>query len=84
MKQFDFSTYLSPFTWKYGSGEMRYIFSEENKSKLWRKIWVALATAQNKAGLVSKKELDNLVKHEKEMDIERIQELEKEILCPRE
>lgn len=79
MKQFDFSTYLSPFTWKYGSEEMRFIFSEENKSKLWRKIWVALATVQHKAGLVSKKELDDLVKHEKEIDIDRIQELEKEI-----
>lgn len=79
MKQFDFSTYLSPFTWKYGSEKMRFIFSEENKSKLWRKVWVALATVQHKAGLVSTKELKDLVKHEKEIDIERIQELEKEI-----
>lgn len=31
MKNFDFSTYLSPFTWRYGSAEMRYIFSEQYK-----------------------------------------------------
>lgn len=79
MKNFDFSTYLSTFTWKYGSEEMRYIFSEENKLKLWRKVWVALAKAQNKAGLVSKQELDDLIVHEGKIDINRVQELEKEI-----
>lgn len=79
MKTFDFSTYLSTFTWKYGSQEMRYIFSEEYKSKLWRKVWVALAKTQYKAGLLSKQELADLIAHQEEIDINRIQELEKEI-----
>lgn len=75
----DFSSYLSPFSWRYGSGEMRGIFSEENKYKLWRKIWVALAYTQHQAGLVSKKEFDDLKKHEQEIDIQRILEIEKEV-----
>ncbi len=78
MSTLDFSQYLSPFTWRYGSGEMRKIFSEKHKYELWRKIWVALATAQNKAGLVSKSELDDLKKHEKDINIERILEIEEE------
>jgi len=78
MSHFDFSSYISPFTWRYGSKEMRTIFSEEYKYKLWRKIWVALAQAQHQAGLMSKQELDDLEKHEENISIERIIEIEKE------
>lgn len=78
MNNFNFSSYLSPFTWRYGSEEMRRIFSEENKYKQWRKIWIALAQTQNKAGLVSKEELADLKKHQNDINIERILELEKE------
>src|SRR3989339_1771360 len=78
MINFDFSTYLSPLTWRYGSDEMRRIFSEGHKYELWRKIWVALAEAQHQAGLVTKEELDDLKKNEKNIDIEKIFELEKD------
>lgn len=57
---------------------MQYIFSEQHKYELWRKIWVALAEGQNKAGLVSKEELADLEKYQKDIDIERILEIEKE------
>jgi len=78
MKSFDYSTFLSPFTWRYGSPEMRIIFSEKHKYELWRKIWIALAEAEYQASLVSKEELADLKKYEKEIDIEKIFELEKE------
>jgi len=78
MANYDFSTYLSPFTWRYGSDEMRRIFSETHKVELWRKIWVALAQAQHEAGLVSKKELTDLQKQQDNFDIKKIQEIEKE------
>ena len=74
----DYSRYTSPFSWRYGSDEMRTIFSEENKYKLWRKIWVELASAQHKQGLVSKEELSDLEKHQENLDIERIWEIEKD------
>jgi len=73
-----FTSYLSPFSFRYGSKEMRSLFSEEYKYTLWRKIWVALATSEYKAGLVSKKELDDLKKHQNNIDIDRILEIEKE------
>ena len=78
MKNFDFSTYLSPLTWRYGSDDMRKIFSEKHKYELWRKIWIALAEAQQQAKLVSKEELEDLKKNEKDIDIEKIFEFEKD------
>lgn len=78
MTNFDFSTYLSPFTWRYGSPEMRKIFSEKHKYELWRKIWIALAVTQHQAGLISREELDDLKNNEKNIDIEKIFELEKD------
>ena len=79
MKKFDYSTYLSPFTWRYGSEQMRQIWSEENKRKLWRKVWVALAKAQKDLGLVSKKELDDLIKYKDQIDIKRAQKIEENV-----
>jgi adenylosuccinate lyase len=76
--KYNFETYLSPFTWRYGSSQMRRIFSEQYKYELWRRIWVALAAAQFKAGLVTKAELDDLRANQQNIDIERAQEIEKE------
>ena len=70
MSKFDFLNYQSAFSWRYGSDAMRKIFSEENKYKIWRKIWVALARAENKAGLVSKEELEDLERNQENIDIE--------------
>lgn len=78
MSNFNFDTYLSPLTWRYGSDEMRKIFSEKHKYELWRKIWIALASAQHQAGLISKEELEDLKKNEKNIDIEKIFEFEKD------
>jgi adenylosuccinate lyase len=78
MTSFDFDTYISPFTWRYGSNEMRYIFSEKHKYELWRKIWVSLAKAQQKAGLVSSEELKDLEAFYASIDIDRILEIEKD------
>jgi adenylosuccinate lyase len=78
MTSFDFDTYLSPFSWRYGSSEMRDIFSEKHKYQIWRQIWIALATAQHSAGLISNEELADLKKHQKEIDIDRALEIEKQ------
>ncbi len=76
MPDLKFTNYLSPFSWRYGSSEMRQIFSERYKFKVWRKIWVELARAQFKAGLVSKKELVDLEKNQHKINIEKILEIE--------
>ncbi|HEY4496395.1 MAG TPA: adenylosuccinate lyase, partial [Candidatus Paceibacterota bacterium] len=78
-KDINFETYQSPFTWRYGSDEMRSIFSEINKRKTWRRVWVALARAQAKAGLLTKQELSDIEKNSGKINIKRSLEIEKEI-----
>jgi len=78
-KRYDHDTYLSPFTWRYGSQEMRGIWSEERKRRLWRRIWVALAEAQHEAGLVTAEQLADLRAHEDQVDVARALEIEAEI-----
>ncbi len=43
--------YISPFSTRYASDEMQYIFSDDNKFRTWRRLWVALAKAEQKQGL---------------------------------
>jgi adenylosuccinate lyase len=74
----NFKSYQSPFSWRYGSEDMRSLFSEENKFKTWRKLWVSLARAQRDAGLVSGEELDDIEKQKDNIDLGRILEIEKD------
>lgn len=78
MPVFDTNTYISPFTWRYGSEAMRHIFSEQHKYFMWRKIWLALAQSQHKTGLLTTEEITNLEKFYESIDIDRILEIEKD------
>lgn len=78
-RQIDFETYQSPFSWRYGSEEMRTLFSEVEKRKTWRIVWVALARAQNKVGLITDKELADIEKNAPKLNISRSLKIEKEI-----
>ncbi|MBI5670862.1 MAG: adenylosuccinate lyase [Chloroflexi bacterium] len=76
---FSHDTYLSPFTWRYGSDEMRRLWSEAHKRRLWRRIWVALAEAQQAAGLVTAQQVADLRAHQDDVNLERSLEIEAEI-----
>lgn len=76
--EFDHQTFISPFTWRYGSEEMRYIWSELNKRRLMRQVWVALAAAQHVAGLVSADQLADLEAHADDIDIARVLQIERD------
>ena len=75
----DHSSFQSPFTWRYGSDAMRAIWSEAHKRKLWRRIWVALAEAQSRFGLVASEQVADLRAHADQIDIERALQIESEI-----
>jgi adenylosuccinate lyase len=79
MKSYTHDTFLSPFTWRYGSDDMRRIWSETDKRRLWRRIWVALAEAQQAAGLVKPEQVADLRAHQDDVDLERAEEIEAEI-----
>ena len=72
-------TFISPYTWRYGSSEMREVFSEVHKRKLLRRVWIALAKAEMRAGLVTESQLEELIAHKDDIDIERASEIEKDI-----
>ena len=76
---YDYETYLSPMTWRYGSTEMRRLWSEAHKRRLWRRIWVELAAVQAEYGLVSAEQAAELRRHQDEVDITLALELEAEI-----
>lgn len=79
MTTFTHETFLSPLTWRYGSDEMRQVWSEAEKRRLLRRFWVALAEAQEEAGLVTAEQVADLRAHQDEIDIERAAAIEREI-----
>ena len=61
MSDKDRSGYISPFSTRYASPEMQYVFSNDYKFTTWRKLWVALAKAERKFGLdISEEQIKQL------------------------
>jgi adenylosuccinate lyase len=78
-RSFGFDDYLSPFTWRYGSQQMRRLWGEDYKRRLWRRIWVALARAQQHHGLVTAAQVADLALHQDDIDLGRAHDIEREI-----
>ncbi len=74
--------YQSPFTTRYAGPAMREIWSERRKRLLWRRVWVALAEAQQELGIVSAEQVADLRAHAgdvNEASIARALEIERDI-----
>ena len=72
-------SYQSPFSIRYGSSEMRSLWSETAKRRTWRRVWVSVAEAQTAAGLITAEQLDDLRSQTENIDIQRAREIEAEI-----
>lgn len=75
----NYTLYQSPFSWRYASPEMRALWSEESKRRLWRKIWVSLARVQAEFGLFPDQMLSELEEKQTEINLKRSFEIENEI-----
>lgn len=75
----DHSQYLSPFSYRYGSQEMRAVWSEARKRRLWRQFWVALAHAQQTAGLVLEQQVSDLAANIDNVDVAAAEAVEARI-----
>jgi len=75
----DFEQYQSPFSWRYASPEMRALWGEASRRRLWRSIWVALAHVQSEYGLVTPPQVQELQEHAAQVDIQRALQIEAEI-----
>jgi adenylosuccinate lyase len=73
------TTYASPFSWRYARPSLRALFSEQERRKLWRAVWIALAEAQQQAGLVTADEVADLRAHATEIDLDAALAIEREI-----
>ena len=73
------SNYESPFSSRYASREMQYIFSNDKKFRTWRKLWIALARAEKNLGLpISEQQLAELEANAEEINYEAAIAREKE------
>ena len=71
--------YISPFSTRYASDEMQYIFSEDNKFRTWRKLWIALAEAEKAEGLaITDEQIAELKAHAEDINYEVAMAREKE------
>jgi adenylosuccinate lyase len=75
----DYETYLSPYTWRYGSTRMRLLWSEAEKRRAWRRLWVALAEVQAEFGLITGEQVTDLQKYVNNIDVPRALQIEAEV-----
>lgn len=72
--------YLSPFSTRYSSDEMQYVFSEEFKFKTWRRLWIELAKAEKALGLdITDKQISQLEEHAEDINFEVAEAREREV-----
>ena len=72
--------YVSPFSTRYSSDEMQYLFSADKKFRTWRKLWIALARAEMKLGLpITQEQIDEMVRFEDKLNYEVAEQREKEV-----
>lgn len=72
--------YESPLAGRYASEYLLKLFSSQNRSVTWRKLWTELARAQHALGLpVTQEQVDELAAHQEDIDYAVISAKEKEI-----
>ena len=70
--------YISPFSTRYASDEMQYIFSDDNKFRTWRRLWIALAKAEQRQGLaITDEQIAELEAHKDDISYEEAAAREK-------
>ena len=76
----DHSIYQTPLTGRYASKEMQHLFSEDHKFRTWRRLWIALAQAEQELGLdISDEQIQELIDHKDDINYEVAQAREKEV-----
>ncbi|MBQ8162611.1 MAG: adenylosuccinate lyase [Clostridia bacterium] len=72
--------YVSPFSTRYASREMQFLFSEDHKFRTWRKLWIALARAEQHQGLnITDEQIQELEAHAEDINYEDAERREREV-----
>lgn len=73
-------SFVSPFSTRYASKEMQYLFSSDKKFSTWRLLWIALAEAEQKAGLpISDEQIAEMKAHVYDIDYDLANAYEKKL-----
>ena len=72
--------YVSPFSTRYASDEMQYLFSDDKKFRTWRALWIALARAEQHQGLpITDEQIAELEAFRDNVNYEVAQQREREV-----
>lgn len=73
------TNYESPFQTRYGSKDMRELFSPETKYVCWRQLWIRLALYEQMLGLdISDEQINEMWEHVYDIPWDRVAEIEKQ------
>lgn len=74
------AVYESPFSARYASEEMLYVFSPDMKFTTWRRLWISLAKAEKALGLnITQEQIDEMEANIDNIDYEVARAREKEV-----
>ena len=72
--------YISPFSTRYASDEMQFVFSQNFKFRTWRRLWIALASAEKQLGLpITDEQIAELKAHRDDINYDVAEQREKEV-----
>ena len=72
--------YISPLSTRYASAEMQHVFSENFKFRTWRRLWIALARAEQQLGLeITHEQIAEMEAHAQDINYEVAQERERQV-----
>ena len=75
----DTFSYTSPLSSRYGSSEMRSIFSDRNRHKIWRRLWIELAYAEQYLGLdITNEQIEEMMANKDNIDYDIVEAFEME------
>ena len=73
-------SYISPLSTRYASAEMQHIFSENFKFRTWRRLWIALARAEQALGLdITDEQIAEMKAHKDDIDYATAEAREREV-----
>ena len=75
----NYDQYISPFSERYASYEMQYLFSYNKKFSTWRRLWLALAEAEKELGLsqITDEMINEMKEHLDDINYDKANEYEK-------
>ena len=70
--------YVSPFSTRYASDEMQFLFSARHRAELWRRLWVILAETEQELGLpITDRQIAEMKEHLTDIDFDQVAAYEK-------